>query len=230
MSAITKERLNLREEQKRRLEELKKDPFAATPEGKKLIQRIEESIIIRPAKAEKQEPEQEAGSKEFAIPPLSSFALDVIKKNNIPEKVVSEMFKTDQELNLVPGSTMSQIYVESGFNPRAVSKVGAKGLAQVMPKTLSVIQERVGRRLNPFNPIDAITINREIMKENLAKFKKWSSAAIAYNAGWDPSRWGKTKESAQYFSKIKEATAKLFEISKAPTDGIDISLKNNKPM
>jgi soluble lytic murein transglycosylase-like protein len=239
MSEITREQLEKRAEQRARLEEFKASPMASTPEGRALISKIEESIVIRPSKITEPKPEsqvkaespkpveEQAEKKPVKLPSLNRFAAGEISRYKIPSNIISEMFKTDMELGIEPGSTMAQIYVESGFNPRAVSKVGAKGLAQVMPRTLKAIEARVGRKLNPFKMKDAIIINREVMKENLEMFKDWGSALIAYNAGWNRARWGKTEENAQYFGKVKEAMTKLFDMSDSD---MDTSVKTNKLM
>lgn len=108
---------------------------------------------------------------------------------------------TDKELNLPAGLSAAQINVESGGNPRAVSKAGAMGLAQVMPKTLDVISKRLGRKLDPYNEEDAVTIHREVMRENLGKFKDPAKALMAYNGGWDESKWT-NPETAAYVGKV----------------------------
>lgn len=53
---------------------------------------------------------------------------------------------------------VAQSYVESGWNPRAVSPVGARGLLQAMPKTWGWYEVRgwVPRGASPFDPPAAI--------------------------------------------------------------------------
>lgn len=116
----------------------------------------------------------------------------------------SALSETDQALGLPPGFSRAQIQVESSFNPRAVSPAGAMGLAQVMPATLKVISERVGRKLDPYDPMDAVVIHREVMRENLGKFRDPAKAAMAYNGGWDASRWN-NPETQAYVGKIRKA-------------------------
>lgn len=113
--------------------------------------------------------------------------------------------ETDRQLNLPPGFSAAQIKVESNFNPNAVSPVGAVGLAQVMPNTLSSLNKREGgRNLDPRNEKDALQMHRELMKENLGRFGNPDDAARAYNGGWTPSRWT-NPETASYVKKIRAA-------------------------
>lgn len=112
--------------------------------------------------------------------------------------------ETDKALGLPAGFSAAQIQVESGGNPKARSSAGAMGLAQVMPKTLAVISKRLGRELDPDNEKDAVDIHREVMRENLAKFKDPAKALMAYNGGWDPDKWD-NPETAAYVGKVKAA-------------------------
>jgi len=71
------------------------------------------------------------------------------------------------------------IHVESDFNPKAVSKKGAKGLMQIMPgnfKTLSV--------KNPFNPSQNIMGGTLYLQRLLIRYEyKLPLVLAAYNAG-----------------------------------------------
>lgn len=106
------------------------------------------------------------------------------------------------------GGALAQMQVESGLNPNAVSPAGAQGYAQVMPKTLSAIEQRVGRQLNPSDPADAAEIQYEVLKENLQKFKNPWDALRAYNGGWNQSNWN-NPETQEYVPKIQKAISNL---------------------
>ena len=70
------------------------------------------------------------------------------------------------------------IWQESRFNPRAVSRKGAQGVAQFMPKTAQ------WRGLaDPFDPIQALPQSAAFLRELRAQFGNLGLAAAAYNAG-----------------------------------------------
>jgi hypothetical protein len=70
------------------------------------------------------------------------------------------------------------IWQESRFNARAVSRAGAQGVAQFMPKTAT------WRGLeNPFDPIPAILKSAELLRDLMKQFGNLGFAAAAYNAG-----------------------------------------------
>ena len=70
---------------------------------------------------------------------------------------------------------------ESGFNPFAVSPVGARGIAQFMPGTAAAYGLR-----DPFDPDAAIDAQAHLMSDLLAQFGAVPLALAAYNAGPAP--------------------------------------------
>ncbi|UZF26541.1 transglycosylase SLT domain-containing protein [Ralstonia pseudosolanacearum] len=102
---------------------------------------------------------------------------------------LSKAQQQDDKLGLPRGTTARQIDTESKWNPNAVSPKGAMGYVQVIPKTLSKLEQRLNMKLDPSNFDDSLVIHGEIMGENKRKFGNDADALRAYNSGWDTSKW-----------------------------------------
>jgi soluble lytic murein transglycosylase-like protein len=72
----------------------------------------------------------------------------------------------------------AQLYVESNFNPFAVSRAGARGIAQFMPGTA-----RTYGLLDPFDAEASIDAQAHLMRDMLRRFGSAPLALAAYNAG-----------------------------------------------
>jgi hypothetical protein len=70
------------------------------------------------------------------------------------------------------------IWQESRFSTTAISRAGAQGIAQFMPRTAA--WRGVA---NPFNPIEALPESAEFLRELRNQFGNLGLAAAAYNAG-----------------------------------------------
>jgi soluble lytic murein transglycosylase-like protein len=68
-----------------------------------------------------------------------------------------------------------QITAESDFNPYAVSRAGAIGIAQIMP----VLHPAV----DPTDPYASLDYAARLMRGYIGHFGNWTLALIAYNAG-----------------------------------------------
>ena len=72
----------------------------------------------------------------------------------------------------------AQLYAESNFNPFAISRAGAQGIAQFMPGTAAAIGLR-----DPFDAERAIDAQAHLMRDLLRRFAAVPLALAAYNAG-----------------------------------------------
>src|SRR5258706_618414 len=95
------------------------------------------------------------------------------------------------------------IWQESRFDPTAVSRAGAQGVAQFMPATANA------RGLaDPFDPIESIAHSAKLLRDLRREFGNLGLAAAAYNAGpgrvrgWLAGRRGLPRETDAYVRLI----------------------------
>ena len=82
-----------------------------------------------------------------------------------------------QKYGLNPVAFVRQIGQESGFNPSAVSRAGAIGIAQFMPDTAR------GLGVDPTDPYASLDAAARLMRQYLDKYGNYATALAAYNAG-----------------------------------------------
>jgi hypothetical protein len=90
-----------------------------------------------------------------------------------------------------PWAWKAQLYQESRLNPKAVSPVGAKGLAQFMPATWAQMTRNLGwGEVSPFSPKHSIIAGsiymRDLRRKWFAHRTVWDRhwlAAASYNGG-----------------------------------------------
>ena len=96
----------------------------------------------------------------------------------VPAEYADEIAGSAQRWNVSANLLASQLYVESGFNPFAVSGAGAQGIAQFMPATAAGMG-----LLDPFDAPAAIDAQAHLMHDLLSQFASVPLALAAYNAG-----------------------------------------------
>jgi soluble lytic murein transglycosylase-like protein len=84
-----------------------------------------------------------------------------------------------------PFILLALIKVESGFNPFAISRVGAEGLMQLMPDTASWMAETTGMDSwsHSFDPVLNVRLGARYLKHLHERFGRLDLALTAYNRG-----------------------------------------------
>jgi hypothetical protein len=108
------------------------------------------------------------------------------------------------------------IWQESRFDPTAVSRAGAQGVAQFMPATA-----RWRGLADPFDPLEAIAQSAKLLRDLRREFGNLGLAAAAYNAGpgrvrdWLAGRRGLPRETAAYVRLVTGQSAEQWTGVKA---------------
>jgi hypothetical protein len=96
----------------------------------------------------------------------------------VPARFEAPIARAASRWNVSAALLAAQLYVESNFNPFAVSRAGARGIAQFMPGTARVYGLR-----NPLDPEAAIDAQAHLMRDLLRRFGSVPLALAGYNAG-----------------------------------------------
>tara|TARA_R100001594_G_scaffold130720_2_gene169975 strand:+ start:3697 stop:4215 length:519 start_codon:yes stop_codon:yes gene_type:complete len=115
--------------------------------------------------------------------------------------------------DLEPAVLVSLIYVESRWTPDAVSRDGACGLSQVLPKYSAGYRNRFGERLTCRqlkDPKNSISRGAKILAYYLKKYRKYKRGLCAYNAGWTRcKRTSSRNKGHRYAKKVLKISRKL---------------------
>jgi soluble lytic murein transglycosylase-like protein len=96
----------------------------------------------------------------------------------VPAAYAPAIARAAQRWNVSATLLAAQLYAESNFNPFAVSRAGAQGIAQFMPGTAAALGLR-----DPFDAERAIDAQAHLMRDLLRRFPAVPLALAAYNAG-----------------------------------------------
>jgi soluble lytic murein transglycosylase-like protein len=102
-----------------------------------------------------------------------------IKSRNLFQTYDAIIQKAQEKYGIEFFLIKAVIHAESGFNPQAVSKKGAKGLMQIMPENYKALSVS-----DPFDPSQNIMGGTRYLKKLLKRYEnKLPLALAAYNAG-----------------------------------------------
>lgn len=123
----------------------------------------------------------DANAVTYAVPGASSFrSTRPIAAHSIRAKFEPLVQEHAQLQGLRPDLVRAVIQVESGFNPRARSPVGAMGLMQLMPATARELGVR-----DAYDPVENIRGGTAYLRQLLDRYDGNEELALAaYNAGY----------------------------------------------
>jgi len=107
------------------------------------------------------------------------------------------MEATDRLIGAPPGTAEAQAFVESSWNPSAVGAAGERGLTQFMPRTWEYMEQKLGRDMDPENPVHAAIMQQKYLLHLRRRFGSYYEAILAYNAGGDRRNWN-----PEYLAKV----------------------------
>ncbi|MDO2934196.1 transglycosylase SLT domain-containing protein [Paeniglutamicibacter sulfureus] len=163
------------------------------------------------------------------LPPGENGTHGTDTTSSVPEQYREALDKAARTAGLPASLLAAQIKQESGWNPRAVSPVGAKGLAQFMPQTWA----EYGNGKDPFDPFAALDAQGRYMKYLVdvvsalatSETQKIEFALAAYNAGpGNVQTYGGIppfSETRDYVTKIMESSQVDYSSSCEPPGGFE---------
>jgi soluble lytic murein transglycosylase-like protein len=110
--------------------------------------------------------------------PTAALADPAVSAGTIPPAYAAKVHELSARYDLSPALIEAVVWQESRWHPQAVSPVGARGLAQLMPATAQ------GLGVNPDDPMANLEGGARYLRQQLDRFGgDLEKALAAYNAG-----------------------------------------------
>ena len=140
-----------------------------------------------------------------------------------PLRYQEDILKAAAEFNLEPTFITGVIFTESHFNPQATSRVGARGLMQIMPATAAGIARQLGVEDfsvdQLYDPAINIRFGSYYLRNLLDRYTEKDVVLAAYNGGPGvANRYAASRsapipqETSNFIGKVKRAQEKYREL------------------
>ena len=137
------------------------------------------TALIAAKEPELGQPEVSASLQKNPLPSKPDQTPPIINWNSSEHLFQPIVLKAANRYEIDPALVMAIIMAESSYNPKAISKKGAKGLMQLMPTTARSLGVK-----DSFNPEHNINAGVRYFKKLLSRFDGDIELALAaYNAG-----------------------------------------------
>jgi soluble lytic murein transglycosylase-like protein len=121
----------------------------------------------------------------------------------LPDDIVRAIFDAAVDTGVPIELLHAVAKTESGYNPRAVSPVGAQGLFQLMPSTQVAYSVT-----DPFNPAQSATAGAKILAKLYRSWGSWEKALASYN--WGIGRVQQHPDSSQWPVETQNYVLRVF--------------------
>lgn len=209
------------------------DPPLPVPEERGEIRLASLPLVVRPAPAEVAKPSPLAKAS-FMIPaPAVKAERPVRRPARLPrtaEAYAAMIREAAERHSLSPALVEAVARVESGFNPRALSHKGARGLMQVIPATGRRFGVRSDKLYDPEHNIAAGTAYLAWLSKRYGG--KLDFIIAAYNAGEgavdDHGGIPPYRETRDYVRRVKAALHSIEERELLPEEAEDVAAETRR--
>ena len=137
------------------------------------------------------------------------------------QKYINKARETEKKYNIPTNALVGLLSNESNFNPNAISKAKAKGIAQFMDSTAKEY------RIDPYNTDQAIDAAGKYLQSSYKQLGNWDEAILSYNAGVGRVKEYKAgkpitiKEHQDYVGRVREKMIKYGSVPTTKTQSED---------